>query len=291
MALQMIDYLVVIALGAMIGFVEILSRYKDAPFKVAFSLPGLFYLLINALASAITLWAIRLFGISFNDNPNWTVEMVRWVQVGVAGLASMTLFRSALFTFRTGDQDISVGPNAILQVLLVAVDKEVDRMRGAKRAKIVEDAMKDISFEEAVTNLPPVVLALMQNLSDKDKKEILNSVEIALQSKAPERARIMTLGLNMINVVGEDILKAAIDMVDLGKKTRAEAEQSVADKSRYSKEDSQPSASAALSVAPGLAEAAAPEAPAESKSLDPVVDKLRERLSKASNGVSQPDGN
>lgn len=281
------DYLAVGALGAMIGFVEILSRYKDAPFKVSFSLPGVFYLLINALASVIALWAIRLFGISFTDNPNWTAEMVRWLQVGVAGLASMTLFRSALFTFRIGDQDVSVGPNAILQVLLVAVDKEVDRMRGAIRAKIVEDAMKDITFEEAITNLPPVVLALMQNLSDKDKKEILDSVKIALESKAPERARIMTLGLNMINVVGEDILKAAIAMVDLDKKTKAETDLHGADKlkDRLVKDETQPSAVPGFDVA-----AAAHEAQPESKPYDPVVDKLRERLSKAANGSGQPDG-
>lgn len=282
MAIQFVDYLMVAALGALIGFVEILSRYKDAPFKVAFSLPGLFYLLLNGAASLIALWGIRLFDVSLIDNPNWTPEMVRWLQVGVAGVASMILFRSALFTFRTGDQDVSVGPNAILQVLLVAVDKEVDRMRGAIRAKIVEDAMDGISFEEAVTNLPPVVIALMQNLSDKDKNEILDSVKIALESKAPERARVMTLGLNMINVVGEDILKAAIDMVNLDKKSRAEPSQPPVAGSRDKTpkpDEARPGAAAAtLPTAASLdVEAASPTEPAP----DPVVDKLRERLGKA----------
>ncbi len=287
MDLQFIDYLVVSVLGALIGFVELLSRYKDAPFKVVFSPPGMFYLLLNGAASLIALWGIRLFDVSFIDNPNWTPEMIRWLQVGVAGVAAMTLFRSALFTFRTGDQDISVGPNAILQVLLVTVDKEVDRMRGAIRAKIVEDAMDGISFEEAVTNLPPVVIALMQNLSDKDKNEILDSVKIALESRAPERARVMTLGLNMINVVGEDILKAAIDMVNLDKKSKVDASQTPVDRPRDKAprfDESRPATGTSTfptAVSLDVEAAATPAEPApESSELDPVVHKLAERLGK-----------
>lgn len=218
MSAQLIDYLAVLSLGAMIGFVEILARYKDAPFKVSFSPPGALYILINAGVSALALWSVRLFDLKFSDNPNMSPEMVRWLQIGISGLSAMTLFRSSLFMFRVGDQDVSVGPNAILQILLVAVDKEVDRTRGAQRAKIVETAMEGIRFNDAVSNLPPVVVALMQNLSDKDQGEIVALVEEAkrsLKKGVPERAVTMTLGLGMINVVGEDILIAAIDMVNL----------------------------------------------------------------------------
>jgi hypothetical protein len=52
---QMTDYAAVLFLGAIIGFVEILARYKDAPFKVAFSPPGLMYIVINAGVSGIAL--------------------------------------------------------------------------------------------------------------------------------------------------------------------------------------------------------------------------------------------
>lgn len=215
---NLIDYLVVMGLGAIVGFVEILARYKDAPFKVSFSPPGILYILINAGVSALALWGVRLFDIKFQDNPNMTADMIRWTQVGVSGLMAMTLFRSSLFMFRVGDQDVSVGPNAILQILLVAVDKEVDRRRGAQRARIVEDAMEGIVLQDAVKNLPAVVIALMQNLSDKDQDEIVALVKTtgeALKEGVPERTVTLTLGLGLINVVGEDILKAAIDMVNL----------------------------------------------------------------------------
>jgi hypothetical protein len=216
---QLIDFLVVFALGALIGSVEILSRYKDAPFKVALSAPGLVYTGLNALVALSALLIVRLFGWTFSDNPQNSTEIIRWTQVLVSGLAAMTLFRSSLFYFHLGDQDISVGPNAILQILLVAVDKEVDRLRGKERARIVEEAMDRISFPEAVLNLPTVAIALMQNLSREDQDEILRSVKALKSEEAkdmPERTKTMSLGLTIMNVVGEDILKAAIDVVNLG---------------------------------------------------------------------------
>ena len=216
---SIVDYLVVLLLGAFIGFIEILSRYKDAPFKVSFSPPGMFYILINALVSAIALWIVRLFGWTFSENPQVSAEITRWTQVIVAGLASMTVFRSSLFVFRFGDQDVSVGPNAILQILLNSVDKEVDRWRGQQRAKVVEAVMEGISFEDAALNLPTVSIALMQNLSATDQDRILKKVEWLLKSDEgkllPEDVKTISLGLEIVNVVGEDVLKAAIDMVNL----------------------------------------------------------------------------
>ena len=215
---QIIDYLAVFALGGLVGYVEILSRYKDAPFRVAFSRPGLMYTGINALVASLALMTVRLFGWTFTDNPASSAEVIRWMQVLISGLAAMTLFRSSLFNFHMAEQDISIGPNAILQILLVAVDKEVDRLRGKERARIVEEAMDGISFNDAVLNLPTVCIALMQNLSREDQDEILQSVKALNSEEAknmPERMKTMSLGLTIMNVVGEAILKAAIDMVNL----------------------------------------------------------------------------
>lgn len=47
---EWIDYFAVLLLGAMIGFVEILARYKDAPFKVAFSPPQVCFIFLSMQA-------------------------------------------------------------------------------------------------------------------------------------------------------------------------------------------------------------------------------------------------
>jgi hypothetical protein len=265
---QVIDFLAVLAIGALVGCVEVLSRYKDAPFKVALSRPGLIYIGINGLVALLALLAVRLFGWTFTDNPNYSVEIIRWTQVFVSGLAAMTLFRSSLFNFHLADQDISIGPNAILQILLVAVDKEVDRLRGKERARIVEEAMDGIAFTEAVLNLPTVAIALMQNLSREDQDEILGSVKALNSEEAkdmPERTKTISLGLTIMNVVGEDILKAAIDMVNLDESRKKAAE-------KQNSPIVEPIVDAVAALAIGIQASPTPE------NVDPLKEKLREKL-------------
>lgn len=265
---QVIDFLAVFTLGALVGCVEVISRYKDAPFKVALSRPGLIYIGINGLVALLALLTVRLFGWTFTDRPDASVEIIRWMQVLLSGLAAMTLFRSSLFNFHLADQDISIGPNAILQILLVAVDKEVDRLRGKERARIVEEAMDGIAFNEAVLNLPTVAIALMQNLSREDQDEILESVKALKSEEAkdmPERTKTMSLGLTIMNVVGEDILKAAIDMVNLDKARKKAADEKDAP------------------VIEQIGDAVAVlaneiQARPASESVDPLKEKLREKL-------------
>jgi len=284
MAPQIIDYFVVFALGAFVGGVEILSRYKDAPFKVALSRPGLVYTGINALVAALTLALVRLFGWTFTQPLETSPEIIRWTQVIVSGLAAMTLFRSSLFNYHLDNQDISIGPNAILQILLVAVDKEVDRLRGKERARIVEDAMDGIAFKEAVLNLPTVAIALMQNLSREDQDQILDSVKALNSEEAkdmPERTKTMSLGLTIMNVVGEDILKAAIDVVNLG-----QASQDKTDKGLIS------------TILPTLEKLVEPIPPAEPTSesgglpdnQDLFREKLKEKLKSSEPPPAPPSG-
>jgi hypothetical protein len=270
MAPQIIDFLVVFAIGALVGGVEVLSRYKDAPFKVALSRPGLIYIGMNGLVSLLALLTVRLFGWTFTDNPQTSAEIIRWTQVCVAGLAAMTLFRSSLFNFHLADQDISIGPNAILQILLVAVDKEVDRLRGKERARIVEEAMDGIAFNEAVLNLPTVAIALMQNLSREDQDEILDSVKALNSEEAknmPERTKTMSLGLTIMNVVGEDILKAAIDVVNLDENRKKAAEK-----------QKNPVAEPLIEAVSAVIGEIQPKPPAPPENVDPLKEKLREKL-------------
>jgi hypothetical protein len=208
-----IDFLIVFALGGLVGFVEMIARYRDAPFKVVISLPGFAYILINALVSLVALWSIRLF--DWKPVAQGSAEVNRWVQVASAGLGAMIIFRSSLFLFRVGEEDISVGPNAILQILLDAVDREVDRRRGRQRANAVEKMMCNIKYDEAALNLPPLSIALMQNLPKDEQDRILKIVENLSSAKnkgMPDNVKTLSLGLGIMNVVGEDILQAAINI-------------------------------------------------------------------------------
>jgi hypothetical protein len=48
-------------MGMLVGFIEIISRYQDAPFRTALAWPSLFYMLVNGLVATSALWLVRVF--------------------------------------------------------------------------------------------------------------------------------------------------------------------------------------------------------------------------------------
>jgi hypothetical protein len=203
-------YVIVAALGALVGSGELVSRYKDAPAGALRTTPAIFYVLINIAASVCALFLIRVFnwhfGVTTGDEP------VRWTQVGIAGTGAMALFRSSLFTVHMGDRDIAVGPISFLQVFRDAADRAVDRLRAEARGNTVSDLMTGIDYAKAFEGLPPYCLALMQNVSDEDQQKLLQA--LALLDKDPTidtAIKVRILGLQLMNVVGPNVLTAAVD--------------------------------------------------------------------------------
>jgi hypothetical protein len=197
-----IDWPAVAALGALVGSSELVSRYKDNPVAAIQAWPGFLYIAINAAASVAALGLIHAnawFGPS------------RWTQVLMAGISAMALFRTSLFVVRAGDRDVGIGPNGFLQIFLAAADQGVDRKRAAARSAAVAKAMKGVDFDKALPALPPYCLALMQNVSPEDQQALSQSLAALKASDADPTVKSLLLGLELINVVGEDVLTTAVN--------------------------------------------------------------------------------
>ncbi|MGA2072902.1 MAG: hypothetical protein ABSH52_05295 [Terriglobia bacterium] len=209
MDIAWLDYAIVAILGALVGSGELVSRYRDAPAGAIHTWPARFYILINIAASIAALFVIHVFnwhfGVTSGDAP------VRWTQVGIAGTGAMALFRSSLFTVRVGDRDVAVGPISFLQVFRDAADREVDRLRARARSDSVADLMEGIDYRKAIEGLPPYCLALMQNVAAEDQQKMLQA--LALLDKDPTidpAIKVRILGLQLMNVVGPNVLSAAV---------------------------------------------------------------------------------
>src|ERR1043166_4607068 len=132
-------------LGALVGASELVARYRDSPERALWTIPATLYVLINAAASTTALYVIAYFGIVKGESS----ERIIITQIFVAGFGAMAFFRTSIFTYRVGDQDIGIGPVAFLQVILKASDRAVDRLRADARAAAVETAMAGVSFNRA----------------------------------------------------------------------------------------------------------------------------------------------
>ena len=197
------------AIGAAAGATELVAKYRDEPSRALTSQPAMLYIVMNAAASLIALFLIKELDWDFGVNP----EQVGLVQIIVAGFGAMIILRTAVFTIRAPGKEAMVGPVNVLQTILDACDRAVDRKRASARAAEVSRLMRDISFDLAIIELPVVSLALMQSLSNEEQVRLRNGVDALRDSKLSNEGKCLSLGLVLIGALGEDALRSAIAAV------------------------------------------------------------------------------
>src|SRR5215213_3950221 len=206
--LKVIALILVAAIGAFVGITDIIRRYRDAPQRAVATQPAWLYVAVNVVASIIALVLIWTFAWTFEQE---TAQAVFVTQILVAGLSAMVLFRSSMFTVRQGGEVMQIGPANILQTILNASDRGVDRIRAEDRATRISGLMKDIAFDKASLELPVIALALMQNLSEDEQKLLRSQVEaLKLVPDISNEGRCLALGLLLVTCVGDEVLDSAI---------------------------------------------------------------------------------
>lgn len=196
------NYVFASMIGLIVGATELMARYRDAPFAPLKSGPGITYFAINGGASMLAYFLLDAMDVPFGSEV---------LKVLTAGLSAMAFFRSGLFTVRLGDNDVAVGPNLILQIILQALDRSYDRDRATPRSEAVAKIMSGVSFELAQSALPTLCANLMQNVSEEELTELKKEVDgLAGDTKMSDEAKSLILGLALFNVVGEKTLRAGV---------------------------------------------------------------------------------
>lgn len=223
--LNILGYAAVLSIGAIVGATELMSRYPDSPFRAVRNAFGLSYLLVNALGAIAALYLIQEFnwdfGLRNGQNDEVQVKLVQWL---AAAFGAMSILRSSLFNVRLGDNDLGVGPAAVLQVLLNAADRQVDRMRAEERSAAVKAAMEGIdSFAQIKVALPTHCMALMQNVSSDEEKRIRQVADNIDQLDIADCLKVLNLGLVLMNIVGDAVLRTAVaNVVDAHQRAQRE---------------------------------------------------------------------
>lgn len=199
-------------LGALVGVGELVSRYRDAPGRALWTLPALIYVALNAVAGLVALALAT--PITQGQSPI--------ARVLIAGFGAMAVLRSSVFVVRSGEQDVAVGPSSLLQIVIGAADRAVDRHRARVRASAVAAVMNGVVFKRAYASLPTYCLALMQNLPPEDQQQLGRQIKALQDDPMNEDAKVLALGLALMNAVGEDVLLAAV--TSLGPHLRGEQE-------------------------------------------------------------------
>lgn len=127
----------------------------------------------------------------------------------------MAMLRSSIFTIRIGGSDAHAGLYALVKTLLDSADRAVDRGRAKRRSQAVDQIMSGVNFDKAVVKLPSDCFALMQNVSPEEQQAVVNEVEsLKMEDSLDNAPRARRLGLVLMNVVGEEVLRASVEALD-----------------------------------------------------------------------------
>ena len=196
------------AIGAILGTVELLGRYRDDPWRAIKTRSAALYIIVNILAAILAYHLIRVFDVRFGISDN-AAKLVN-LRIMLAGLGAMAFFRTSLFTVRVADTDVAVGPGMILQVLLNVTDRTLDRDRALPRADEIPALMNGIDFSKAGEALPAFCFGVMQNVTSDEQAVASAQIAVIAKTSLSNKLKANLLGLLLLNLVGKTVLASAI---------------------------------------------------------------------------------
>jgi hypothetical protein len=198
--------MLVAGLSGLVGYGELISRYRDSPGRLFAASGTPAYILVNIMAGIAALLIVR-YTHAVKD-----LQPVRLYEMLLASFGAVAFFRTSLFTARIGGNDIGIGPSALLQSLVGATDRMIDRDQAQERALNVADIMKNVDFNAAKAALPALCLTLVENLTPDDQEAIREQIKAlaAKEDGMTDDSKSIVLGVYLIRQVGADVLQLSV---------------------------------------------------------------------------------
>jgi len=195
-------WILTLFLGALFGIAELLSRFKDEPFRVIRTNATAWgYILLNLVISGTSFYFLTrttLFGKSETDLLKAALT---------AGLGASLLMRSKFLKVTISGKEAAVGPEIIVNVLMETLERMIDRERALVRKNLVEEHMADIDFSKAKDYVITTIIASSQINSEEKTKTLMAEADKIKNSPAGDMEKSYALGYLVMDIMGERFLK------------------------------------------------------------------------------------
>lgn len=190
-------YLGAFLLGAANAFTEIITKFDDDPMKAFGTVEALGYHIFNGLISVVALYLLML------NHVDTTSELGRLQAVLVAGLGSMLIMRSKLFSIKVHNEVVSFGPEQFIKVFLSFMEQAIDRARAHSRIEFVKATMEGIDCEQ-VQQYTIAMLDAPQLMPDADRAKLIARInQLCKPSTEDPQLRSYRVGFALVDAMGE----------------------------------------------------------------------------------------
>ena len=200
--------------GVAVGAVEILQRYRDAPFRAVFNGWGIGYVVLNAAVSYDAFWVLY----HWLDTPpaaaSGQSDTLHLLGLAAgAGFGGAALIRARLATVRLpSGQEFGFGPVIVIETLLSVVDRQLDRQLATERYHTVHELMVGIDFERAKRRLPRELFLVMQSVPEEEAAQVSRPIdEIDRMDDLSSQDKSYLLGYYLLDLVGKEFLAAVLE--------------------------------------------------------------------------------
>ena len=200
--------------GLAVGAVEILQRYRDAPFRAIFNLWGVGYVLLNAAISYGTFWVVYHWT---GTPPPASSEESNALQLlglsATAGFGGAAVIRARFASIRLPDgQEFGIGPTIVIETLLSVVDRQLDRQLATARYDTVHKLMQGVDFEKAKMRLPKELFLAMQSVPEDEAAQVARPIdEIDSMDGLNSQDKSYLLGYYLLDLVGKEFLTSVLN--------------------------------------------------------------------------------
>ncbi len=193
-------------IGYFTGMAEILSRYRDEPWKASFHMQGLLYMAVNGGIS------IGAYFVVINYNVFPIVNGPGFPAAIVSGFSAMAIFRSKIFIYRSPEgKEYPIGPDLILGIFMGTIDRQIDRSQAFRRQELISTEMTEIGDFEKAAGYFDIALLAFQNLTDEERAKFKDDVDKLQKTSLPQEVKNLALGYALLNLTGEDNFKKSVD--------------------------------------------------------------------------------
>ena len=201
------------SVGVVVGVVEILQRYRDAPFRAVFNGWGVGYVALNAAVSYGAFWVLyHWIGAPPLGAAGPSDALHLLALAASAGFGGATLIRARLATIRLpSGQEFGFGPVIVVETLLSVVDRQLDRQLATERYRMMHELMEGIDFERAKKRLPRKLFLAMQGVPAAEAARVAKPIdEIDRMDHLDSQDKSYLLGYYLLGLVGKEFLASIL---------------------------------------------------------------------------------